>query len=227
MLSFPGTITNHPEALKTIRTKLTSLGYNDADLVKAIKHFQKDKQLVQDGIVGPLTWARLFADKIEIAPKSLLIGTRALEIARTQLFVREKTGHNDGREVEQYLSSVQLGAGYAWCQAFVYWCYQQAAVSIGTKNPVTPTAGVLDHWHRTTGRKIPHDKVNSGDIFIMDFGKGLGHTGIVSQIRGLRIETVEGNTSADPSYAGEDRNGNGVFERSRLITSIHGFIRYI
>lgn len=226
MLSYPGNTTNHPEAIKLIRTRLTSLGYTDTDIVIAIKRFQKDKQLVQDGIVGPLTWTRLFADKIEVVPKSLLINIRALEVAKTQLFVREKTGHNDGQEVETYLRSVHLGRGYSWCAAFVYWCYQQAAVALNRTNPLPDTAGVLNHWNITHGKKITHDSINAGDIFIMDFGKGLGHTGIVSQIRGLRVETVEGNTSADPSYAGEDREGNGVFERSRKITSIHGFIRY-
>jgi hypothetical protein len=160
----------------------------------------------------------------EVEPRSLVLSARAIQIARTQLFVREKTGHNDGAEVEAYLKSVKLGAGYAWCQAFVYWCFQQAAVALGTKNPLTQTAGVLDHWHRTTGEKVTHDRVGPGDIFIMDFGKGLGHTGIVSEVRlGTinRVTTIEGNTN----IAG-GREGSGVYERLREIKTITGFIRY-
>lgn len=70
--------------------------------------------------------------------------------------------------------------------------------------------------------KVPQ----AGDIFIMDFGKGTGHTGIVTKVVGTKVYTIEGNTSSQPGSAVQDREGNGVFERAREISSIKGFLRF-
>lgn len=201
----------------TIGQRLQQLGYKPDE----VRKFQSDHQLKPDGIVGPLTWHRLFASRFEVVPSSPVLRYRAIEIARTQLFVREKTGHNDGKEVEEYLQCVGLGKGYSWCQAFVYWCYRKAAEALNTPNPVTHTAGVLFHWQHTNGHKLQPIKAIAGDIFIMDFGNGEGHTGLISEVRYDTITTVEGNTNNDGS-----RNGNGVYERSRKLSSLKGVIRY-
>ena len=185
-----------------------------------IKRFQLDRRLLADGIVGYLTWTRLFETQpIPIQVTASTLAQRALEVARTQLGVREATGHNDGAAVESYLRSVGLGKGYAWCQSFVYWCYSQAAKALGVANPLIQTGGVLDHWERTHGQKVKIPQ--TGDIFIMDFGEGKGHTGFVKEIKGSMMITVEGNTNDANS-----REGDGVYERYRAITSCKGFIRY-
>ena len=50
------------------------------------------------------------------------------QIYQSQVGVREQGGANRGEQVEQYLASVGFGPGYAWCAAFVSWCYQQVDV---------------------------------------------------------------------------------------------------
>ena len=71
-----------------------------------------------------------------------------------------KMGNNRGPQVDKYIQSVGLNPagnpplGYAWCAAFVYWCYQQAALQLNLKNPCVKTAGVQHHWDTTTGKKI-------------------------------------------------------------------------
>ena len=50
------------------------------------------------------------------------------ETYTSQIGVREATGRNDGKQVEQYLKSVGLGKGYAWCSAFVRWCFDKCGV---------------------------------------------------------------------------------------------------
>lgn len=93
-------------------------------------------------------------------------------------------------------------------------------VLLQTCNPEpNPRFAALEKENR---HKVP----KFGDIFIMDFGKGNGHCGMVLSIVGDRIHTIEGNTSSDPLLPAEDREGNGVFERSRKTSSINkGFIR--
>lgn len=139
-----------------------------------------------------------------------------LEIARTQIGVHEiPKGSNKGPDIKKYLNSVGLDEGYSWCMAFVYWCCKQAYSS----NPLVKTGGVLAQWNKIDKKhRAVHPKV--GDIFIMDFGGGLGHTGFVTAIEGNNIHTIEGNSNDEGS-----REGSEVCERTRKISAMKGFIR--
>jgi hypothetical protein len=66
--------------------------------------------------------------------------------------------------------------------------------------------------------------VLAGYQFIMDYGKGLGHTGIVVSVEGDSFTTIEGNTDA-----GGSRTGGSVCLRSRRFDDpkLKGFIAYI
>lgn len=222
------------EAVKAVKVRLNLITGSTLDVTNGnfgdstetvVKQFQKSRNLVQDGEIGEFTWEQLFKDvATPTAVSATTLSGRAIEIAKTQLKVREKTGHNDGEAVESYLKSVGLGKGYAWCAAFVYWCFNEAAKELGIKNPLDKTAGVLDHWNKSVTEHVTTPQ--PGDIFIMDFGKGNGHTGIVTAVKNDIVRTIEGNTGADPTTSAEDRDGQGVFERSRKISAIKGFIRY-
>lgn len=231
-IPYPGTFikkgSSEELSIKAIKQRLNALGFGPLDTnngnfgdstLSAVKKFQEANQLLADGIIGQLTWERLFTTSIYTIPSGLSLKQRAAEIADTQLYVRELTGHNDGKEVELYLKSVGLWKGLSWCAAFVYWCYEQASKNMGVPNPVIKTGGVLDHWGRTKGQRVytplPYD------IFIMDYGKGMGHTGIVEEVKGSKIYTVEGNTNGKSV-----REGNGVYERIRDKSTIKGYIRY-
>jgi cell wall-associated NlpC family hydrolase len=153
-----------------------------------------------------------------------------LIIARKELGVKElPPGSNRGPRVEGYLKSVHLGPGYAWCAAFVYWCFEQASAGLNRVNPLPRTGSCLDHWNKTRGQKITSQQaltdptlIEPGDVFIIR-SKGIkGHTGIVVGICDGYIHTIEGNTNAFHSSEGE-----GVLELQRKIESINvGFIRY-
>jgi hypothetical protein len=158
----------------------------------------------------------------------MMITAKALEIAIGQLGVRERGSSNSGPEVDQYLKIVGLKPGYPWCMAFVYWCYDKAATATGVPNFLIRTAGVMHQWNEQQPiRKIVLDKVlkkpaiiQPGAVFIMDYGKGTGHTGLVEKIEGTYISTVEGNTNDEGS-----REGFEVCRRTRKLTSIKGFIQ--
>lgn len=209
---------------------------------RAVKLFQSrhldrnGNPLIIDGRIGAITWSVLFAtDSITnaaVAETPLL--KKVLKVANTQIGVVENPPHtNRGQEVDLYLKAVGLNpstGNYPWCAAFVYWCFDKASKELGITNPLIKTAGVIDHWNRTKAVKIPVDiananpnKIKPGAIFIMDFGKGLGHTGLVESIHNGYITTIEGNTNNDNS-----REGYGVFKlRNRKINTIkRGFIQY-
>lgn len=144
-----------------------------------------------------------------------------IETAKTQIGIQEvPKGSNAGPEVEIYLKSVGLNKGNAWCMAFVYWVTNESAKKLGIVNPLMKTAGVLTQWNNRPAMRVKIPQ--SGDVFIMDFGKGQGHTGFVSQVlpNGI-IETIEGNTNTDGS-----REGYAVCKRTRKISSCIGFLRF-
>jgi hypothetical protein len=202
------------------------------------RHLDMDgRPLNQDGAVGPNTWQALFeTDAVHTsnAPRDPYLGrvlqTAAAEEAKK---VREvPRNSNRGPEVERYLASTGTPPGNSWCCAFVYWCFNEAAQNMGRANPMPKTAGCLDHWQRAKAKGVRcvaaaqagenPALVESGMVFVMDHGAGLGHTGLVEKVNGAVITTIEGNTDASKS-----REGGGVYRLTRQIADINkGFIDY-
>lgn len=193
--------------------------------------------LKPDGEVGALTWSALFGNETVVRHSSadsflldLVLAVAAREEAKS---IREvPKDSNRGPEVEAYLARVGLGGGYAWCCAFVYWCFDEAAKNADIANPMVKTAGCLDHWNRAPSRGARRIKktdavndpalVRPGMVFIMDYGGGKGHTGFVEVISGGLVTTIEGNTDASGT-----REGGGVYRLTRKVVSINkGFIDY-
>lgn len=144
---------------------------------------------------------------------------KTLAVAVTQLGKQEiPKGSNAGPDVEKYLKSVGLGPGYSWCMALVYWCTKQAADELKVLNPLVRTGGVMRQWNENAKLRVAVPK--AGDIFIMDFGKGLGHTGFIERVEGTTLHTIEGNTNDDGS-----REGYEVCRRARPMSKCKGFLR--
>lgn len=154
----------------------------------------------------------------------MTLAEKTLEIAIKNIGVEEHPrGSNSGPEVNIYLRSIGLGPGYAWCMAFVYWCVKTAAAELEVKNPLVKTGGVAKQWQQCTLRKFPGKataSVQPGDIMIMIFKGGLGHTGFVEKVSGGIIHTIEANTN----ISGE-REGYKVCRKQRPISAIHGYIQ--
>jgi hypothetical protein len=258
-IPYPGRLIKRGEKDKVIVTavqhRLNESGCGpideDGDFGKntesAVKLFQarfgddEGQPLRVDGMVGSLTWAQLFGERAILPPVKPptvppLLG-KVLEFAATQVGVLEKPlGSNRGPQVDLYLRSVGLdpkSGSYAWCVAFVYYCFQQASAQLGLPNPMARTAGVLDLWaragraktHRITGAQALDDPslVRPGHIFVIDTGGGNGHAGLVESASGGKLVTIEGNTND-----GGSREGIGVFRRTqRRVAQINkGFVDY-
>jgi hypothetical protein len=212
-------------------------------MTQAVKLFQarhvdaQGRPLKIDGEVGSITWAVLFGattvPEAHASTDPFLRSVLAIAAAEEGKGVRETPRNsNRGPEVDAYLKRVGLGGGFAWCCAFTYWCFDEAARAAGRPNPMVRTAGCLAHWNgaeRAGARRIPAaqavadpDRVRPGMVFIMDFGGGAGHTGFVEAVDGGFITTIEGNTDASKT-----REGGGVYRLTRKIADINkGFIDY-
>lgn len=160
-----------------------------------------------------------------------------IELALTQLGVRERSGRNDGTPWERYQRrpKQENGAGWAWCAAFVLVCLELSGY------PVPPTGGQYDPRRPWKNKQIPLHDVDAfarwceesgwwfdpaeqapraGDLFFLgdrgtsDGGEG-GHVGIIEQVKNGRIFTIEGNSR------------NAVRRQSYALTSprIEGYAR--
>ena len=122
-----------------------------------------------------------------------------------------------------------MGPGNAWCAAFVFWCFRQAALNLNYVNPLTKTASCMYHWANSKGAKIllkdalqNPQLITPGSIFIIRLKNGRGHTGIVTGSGNGLIQTIEGNSNSSHSAEGE-----GVYSLERKIETITaGFIIY-
>lgn len=160
----------------------------------------------------------------------------AVKMAVTQIGQKEDPiGSNKGIMVNEYLKSVGLNPGYAWCMAFVYWCYAKAALAMHIPNPVHHTAAVLDCWTKTavnikvlaTQAKSNPQSIVTGDQIVFKHSNDTGHTGIVEKVvfeqNVWQIHTIEGNTNS-----GGSREGYEVERKVRLFNdaTLLGFIHY-
>lgn len=131
-----------------------------------------------------------------------LIKKDLIQIARGELWVREKTGRNDGARVEEYLASVGLHKGDPYCAAFVSWVFKQA----GHAAPRTGWSPALFPKSRLVKNVAP------GYVIGIYFPllKRIAHCGFVENTRNDWVSTIEANTNVSGG-----REGDGVYRRLR------------
>ncbi|WEK20925.1 MAG: CHAP domain-containing protein [Candidatus Pedobacter colombiensis] len=132
--------------------------------------------------------------------------------AKNEIGVQEYM-ENSGPRVDQYNAYVGVKKA-PWCASFVSWCFGQA----GYPQPRTPWSPALFPANRLTTN--PMAGMVLGIYF--DHLKRIGHCGIVEEVRGDWIFSIEGNTNLNGS-----REGDGVYRRMRHIRSIHRFADWL
>ena len=148
------------------------------------------------------------------------------EVYMSQIAVQEATGNNDGKDVEKYLKSVGLGKGYAWCAAYVKWCYDRAKIKT-TVNGAAASAhnrsNLVYFNHKFVKEPAP------GDAFTLWYSKlnRIGHTGFFHQkLNSTVFETFEGNTSAGGAIDAGSREGDGVYRKYRSFNATYSISRW-
>lgn len=143
-----------------------------------------------------------------------------LEVAKSFLGITERSGKNDGKEVEMFLSFVGRKKGDSWCAAFVSYCLWKSNV----KYPKIKS-GLAQHFRSKNsvearevlfGKKIP-----AGSLVIWQKGNSIyGHIGFVIEWERESGITIEGNTSPP-----EDSKSiyEGVFIKKRKIEPANYF----
>jgi len=141
------------------------------------------------------------------------------ETYMSQLHVRELTGHNDGKEVEEYLQYAGFGKGYAWCAAFVNWVYVNNLVAT-PKSPAWSPSWFPDK------RIVPKEQAQKGDVIGIYYQSKnrIAHVGLVHRWPPGKnyCITVEGNTNGAGS-----REGDGVYVKRRQKRQIYRVANWI
>jgi hypothetical protein len=144
----------------------------------------------------------------------------ALEEAKRGVF--ETANNNRGSRIDEYQRVATNTLGQAWCAKFVFWCFDQAAVRVGAKNPLPRIwgAGQLEDWAIAQKKAVTTPAL--GDVFIKEHR----HVGLVAGrlMTSGTIQSVEGNTWAGTKFENR-REGVYVLNNTKVVKCT--FIRFV
>jgi cell wall-associated NlpC family hydrolase len=188
-----------------------------------------------DGDEGTKTLAAISAFEASRSNKfegkqSRSFGSALVELATQELVkgIRE-TSKNRGPEIAKFWTATNYPDGYEnrepYCAAFICWLFMMTAMGqkVSFSLPKSPVAYDFEKWAKANAGKgvgLLHpdcDYPKPGDVFTLSTAS---HVGLVVGVEGSTIITIEANTDGSGS-----REGDGVYKRSRAISSVRQFIR--
>lgn len=129
----------------------------------------------------------------------------AIEIAKAEIGYVETPDN-----ITKYGEAMKAN-GLPWCGSFCNWVLKEAGVKVHSVVSTVKGAQVF----MDSGRWSQTPKL--GDLAFMDFPNDsvdrISHVGIVVDIKGNKVTTIEGNTSG----SGSQRNGGMVMVKERTI----------
>lgn len=196
---------------------------------RAVKNYQKANDIIPSGIVTQALFDKLcnpMREAFEKPLQSTNLRNLVLEVAENHVksHPREliiKGQSNSGPWVRSYMDGND-GSMWFWCMGFVQMIIDQAASAQGKKftslMPQTVSCDIVGNaglekriLHRNSKIKQDPSLIKPGDIFLIKKSKlDWTHTGIIINIEGTTIETIEGNTNHEGS-----RNGIAAMKRTR------------
>lgn len=240
----------HGEDVVALQQTLSRLGYHPGPVdgyygpasFEAVKRFQAHEGLDVDGIVGPLTWAKLSGKPkpapphqpapvpkpkrpVTVKPVSGDPGLLALREAVKHLGVKE---HPAGTNANPFGPALGMPDRVPWCDEFVSYCLIVGAGYVqcdgfhgaGCYAKGCTYVPTTEAWLRATGQWVGRSQPQPGYIAIFNWDGGEpDHIGIVEKyLGGGQFLSCEGNTAV-----GNDSNGGEVMRRTRYLTQVDGF----
>jgi hypothetical protein len=153
-----------------------------------------------------------------------------IKIASGYIGVQEKTGKNDGPVIETMLKRYGFSKGTPYCAVFVSWVLDSTERQTGSRftHPVYRGASSRSFISKGTVAakwvlSQPGYRLPPGSIVGWKRGSTpFGHVGFVVQHASTnRFITIEANTS--PGEKGSQRDGNGIWQRTRSIQPFSEF----
>lgn len=151
-----------------------------------------------------------------VVPCSDHLRQASLDSAKKFVGIKEKTGHNDGKEVENILRHVGQRKGAPWCAGAVVTAIDTARGNEPLPILRTPLANGIYNDAKKRGRLSGYNIVLAGDIGTWRHpGTSQGHTCRVESVKWPFMITLEGNTGS--GNGGSQRDGDGFYRRMRKI----------
>lgn len=163
---------------------------------------------------------------------------KLVEIASSQVGVKEVGGNNNGPKIREYQAATNLKpASWPWCAAFCCWVIREwlkdkdnvqwlglKQVTTEQWRPKTAAAFGFATWAKdrpaTTKVLSGRAKPQVGDFVIFDFS----HIGIVVKINSNgTIQCVEGNTNGRGTR--DSVSGDGVWSKARSTSLVRNYVR--
>ena len=145
--------------------------------------------------------------QMPVIPEVTELRGKLVEVAKTQVGIKEATGHNDGKEILKYQQAVGLKKGDAYCVAALAWCHDQLDIP-------HPVSGWSPDWGKANvvyrkGEPRPepfHSRPGQiGLIFIAAKGR-IGHGVMIDRETPNHYEVISFNST----IRGSVDEGEGV-----------------
>lgn len=154
--------------------------------------------------------------KYELHAQEKMI-TESEAVAISQIGIVEKTGRNDGEEIEKYLTLFSFPEGTPYCAAGVYWCYYEVFRKwnyLEIPVPKTAVASEMYYYAKRKGTKTGYN-AKRNDLIVWKMKNSYkGHIERIVEIQNAGwIKTIGFNTSKII----EGKRKEGVFIKRRNI----------
>lgn len=153
-----------------------------------------------------------------MATANQLVAKAASQVGTTEIGYTNKVEFNDWF----YGGRSKYGSWAAWCAAFTSWACAQVGMQANIDYPHTAGVAVARAWAKQHGRWVSASQIRKGDLVV--FLPHFSHIAIArADAAGGSVKTIEGNTS--PGNSGSQRDGGGVWNRTRPLSLVGGGIR--
>ncbi len=139
---------------------------------------------------------------------------KILNIARSQLYVRETGKNNFGKEIRGYLAYTKVTEGNPYCAAFISWVFHKA----GYEQPRTAWSPTLFPLHRRIKNPQAADLLGIYSVT----KQRIVHCGIVEKLENDWVVSLEANTNNNGSS-----DGNGNYRKRRHKRTIWRYARWL